>query len=249
MTERENGFATATLALLSGYPGHFYHWSDGEFICGIDDTFGLPIYNCGDVIRNGDWFNGYNQAISPYVQQYGLPWNSRLTSLDVLADLRGYFNREASRMVRLELEGSTFRPNGFGYALSLEKGDDGSAVRLQADKMFKDPKIVPNFRSMIRGGSPPCPLPVNPLAPALGSDSKSIWLRFNDGAHRVECVPAPMGSHLVVCRFSDFGPDPLHLRLDINATFAALDTQLGDWIRGGRAMPKLASLKERPQSF
>jgi len=43
MTSRENGFATATLELLSGYPGHFYHGSDGSFICGVDDTYGLPI--------------------------------------------------------------------------------------------------------------------------------------------------------------------------------------------------------------
>src|SRR6266436_5461694 len=119
MTSRENGFATATLELLSGYPGHFYHGSDGSFICGVDDTYGLPIRLSGDSSHDHEWFRGYNRAISPYVEQYGLPWNSRLTSLDVLEDLHRYFHREGSEAVVLELHGSVFRPEGFDFSLSL----------------------------------------------------------------------------------------------------------------------------------
>jgi hypothetical protein len=242
-TLRENGYATAMFELLSGYPGYFHHRSIGSYLSGVDNTFGLPIYNCSDIGGSDYWFDGYNNAILAYIQQSGLPWNSRLKSLDILADLGGYFNRESPRKVTLKLGGDMFRPDGLDYTLKLEWARTGVTLRLESDSLFIDPKISPDFRSFTCTSAPPCPLPENPRPPALGAATKSIRLNFYELACCLECVPAPLGSHLAICRFSDFAPDPLKVRTSPEEAFAALDTQLGDWIPAGRVRPKVAWIK------
>ena len=72
-------------------------------------------------------------------------------------------------------------------------------------------------------------LPMAACPPSVGSGTKSVWLRFFEAAARVECVPAPPGSHLVVFRFSEFDETRNYHQVQVEA-FAALDTQLADWI-------------------
>ena len=143
MPSRENGFATATLELLSGYPAYFYLPGDGDYICAVDDKYGLPIRLAGDANPDIEWICGFNRAVAQYVEQHGLPWNSRLSSLNLLSDLRGYFSEQASQVTQLKLNAKAFRPEGFGFALSFEDGSMGFSVKLEADRMFR---IFPGFR-------------------------------------------------------------------------------------------------------
>ncbi len=239
MTSHDNGFATARLELSSGYPGYFYSAGDGSYIFAVDDKYGLPIRMAGDAGPDIDWICGFNRGVFAHVEEHGIPWNSRLSSLPILSSLPDYFRREASQSTRLELKGTPFKPNGFGFALSLEDGSMGASVQLKTESLFQDPKIVPGAMMAYRTGPPPESAPTVPLPPSLRPGTDSVWLGFFDDAQCVECVPAPLGSYLVVFRFSDFAPSSWRRR-EVKESFVALDTQLADWVPGEMWRPLLA---------
>ena len=56
----ENGKATAHLELACGYPGYFYTPGNGDYICAVDEEFGLPIRLGGDCDPDLEWIAGFN---------------------------------------------------------------------------------------------------------------------------------------------------------------------------------------------
>jgi hypothetical protein len=232
-----NGFATATLELLNGYPGYFLWASDGSYIFALDQEFGLPVRFCGDAGPDTHWMGGFNRGVKAYIDQYGLPWNSRLSCVPLFADLSRYFQRYEAQKTRLQPGGQPFTPQGCGVALSWQTrpeppalGRVSSSIKLESDSLFKDPKIVHDAMMAYRTGAPSAAPPPSPKPPPLEPGIKLVSLRFYDSAQCVECVPAPAGSHLVVFRFSEFTPSGLRQPGGPKYLFAALDTQLADWI-------------------
>jgi hypothetical protein len=235
------GFATARLELSSGYPGYFYSPGDGGYIFAVDENYGLPIRKAGDH-GDVDWICGFNRGVIAHVEEHGLPWNSWLSSLAILSDLPDYFRREASQAARLALKGTSFKPDGFGFALSLEDGSMGVSVQLETESLFEDPEIVIHAMMPYRITPPRACAPTGARLPSLRPGRRSIRLRYDD-AQCVECVAGPLGSHLVVFRFSDFAPSPWGRR-EAKEVLLALDTHFADWVPRARSRPLL---ERRPQ--
>ena len=210
MSSADSGLATAKLELLGGYPAYLYSPGDGSYISAMDTLFGLPIRQGGDSNPDIEWMCGFNRGVKEYVRQCGLPWNSRLPSLDILSDLAAYFHRRAPEAVRLQAKGADFRPEGFGFALTLDHGSMGVSVKLQGDNLFKDPHTVPGAMMAYRSGPPPASRPTTPSPPAVAPGTELVWLRWFDGARRVDCLPARLGSqrhNIAPLRHIREGPD------------------------------------------
>jgi len=233
MTSFDNGFETAKLELESWYPAYYHAIGDGDYIYAIDRESGLPIRLLGDCGVDQEWMCGFNRAVKAHVTEHGLPWNSRLSSLNILADLPAYFRQHAHQAARLQLEGSPFTPPGFEYSLCLERKQADLCVKIEAKTLFVPPRTS-------RGGL--IGFRMNPLPPSMPYISlkfgrELVSLRWFSQATCIEYVPAPANSHLVVFRFSQFAPSPWqhdNIREDFATLedFAALDTQLADWILG-----------------
>jgi hypothetical protein len=250
MTSQENGFATARAELLSGYPAYFYSPGDASYIAAVDSTYGLSIRLCGDAGPDREWIRGFNQSVWAHIEQNGLPWNSRQSSLELLSDLAGYFRRQASQANRLRVNGEAFAPTGFGFSLSLVSGSGGVCLLLEGESLFRDPQTVPGAMLAYRSGPKPHSAPATPQPPALQPGRERVSLGWFRQAACIECLPAPPGSHLVVFRFSDFGRIPwrasealLFVAGDPDSSsaateaFLALDTQLHEWIPGRLSSP------------
>lgn len=240
MKSMHDGFATARLELLCGYPGCFRVPGDGDYICGVDDAFGLPIRLFGDVVYDFDWMIGFNLGVCSFTEEHGLPWNARQSSLEVLSDLPSYFRNRPSR--RLELNGEGYSSDGHGWTVWLEGESKGVVVRVDAEEIFDDPQTLPGVCAIGRSGPPPAITPpFCPKAPPLKAGSQSICMRFFAGAQVVECLPGPTGSHLIIFRFSEFSEhawQPWRTGVS-DDQYAALDVQLADWIPGHIEKPLL----------
>jgi hypothetical protein len=225
----ENGFASSTCELLWGYPGYFYVPEDGEYIMGLDRRYGLPIRSAGDAGPDSDWICGFNRGVIAHVERYGIPWNSRLSSLDLLSDMPSYFDRLATEITQLGRTGGVaFTSEGLGVALSLEDGPMGASVKLRGQSLFHNPGVVFSSMAAYRTGLPTAATPTAPCSPPLGNGQALIPLRFFNSAQCIKCVSGPVGSCLVIFRFSEFEK---HWPRDQRpVVFAALDIQLADWI-------------------
>jgi hypothetical protein len=236
MASREDGWASAEFELWSGYPAYFYRVGNGSYIRAMDEQHGVPIMLCGDFPVDGEWMYGFNRGVAAHLKKHGPAWNSRQSSLKILANLRRYFRRHAARSVRLEMGGEPFRPEGYEFTLTLmEKENEEEfqrpSVKLETSSLFHDPAgIMSEAMWPFRSGPPRMIKPSVRQAPLLRAGTKEVWLRFFSHTRYVECVPAPPGSHLVVFRFSDFAA--VKWKLQAEEWFAALDTQLGDWLPG-----------------
>lgn len=182
MTSREHGLATAGLERFRGYPAYFYTPGDGDYIHAVDHQFGLPVRMAGDAGPDIEWLVGFNLGVRLQIAQHGLPWNSRLASLDVLADLAAYFRNHEAETVELSQNSREFRTAGFGFALALAVdvnwGQQKTFVKLTADSLFRDPGNVPGAMGAYRCGPPPSDFPETPFPPAVGRGMELVSLRF-----------------------------------------------------------------------
>ncbi|MGA2247886.1 MAG: hypothetical protein ABSH48_23105 [Verrucomicrobiota bacterium] len=237
MSSKEDGFATATLELMNGYPGYFYVPGDGSYICAMDDRYGLPIRLAGDAGPDINWLCGFNRGLLSFINSRGLPWNSRSSSLNILADLPDYFHRNGRQCTRLELAKKAYRTDEWDFSLRLEQGE---IIKLESQSLFHDPGTVPQAMMPYRAGPPRQAVPAVPKVQTLRPGTKSVRLWVFSDAQCVECIPAFSGSNLVVFRFSEFTPNSFRRR-EVKELFVVLDTQLAEWIPGTLSQPFLAN--------
>ena len=105
----------------------------------MDQKYGLPRRLFGDGGLDTEWMTGFNQAVLEHCERNGLPWHSRLSSVGFLSDIQAEFKRRAAEAGRLHRNSAPFKPEGFGFALSLDQSSLGMGVKLESESLFKDP--------------------------------------------------------------------------------------------------------------
>jgi len=237
-TSQQDGFATAKLELLNGYPGYFYQAGDGDFICGVEKQHGLPVNLFGDAAPNEEWMIGFNRGVLVHIEQFGPIWNSRIASIQILLDLPEYFRQHVSKAKLLKVNGPPLELYHSGCRLNLVEEKEHAFIMLEAQSLFKDPKIVNDVMSAYRSGPPQASIPTTPQLPLLGPGKELVSLWVFADARSIECLPGPVGSHLVIFRFSGI---PQYSLLSLirqictspaGEVFIALDIQLHCWIPG-----------------
>jgi len=238
MSSYQQGFDTATLELMSGYPAYFYGVDDGSRICGFEDQFGLPVALAGDCVFDMAWLIGFNKGVLANIERFGLPWNSRLNFLNILKDPGSYFNPESARSRRLSVDGQIVSFDELGLALFYGEGEEGHSLYFEAQSLFHDPGVVRGAMEAYRSGPPNSAIPESPHPPSLRPGKKSVFNWYFSEDKCVEFLPGPKDSHLLVFRSSEQAPNNVQGKA-IENSFAVLDTQLGTWIPGQICKPFL----------
>jgi hypothetical protein len=154
MSSFNDGHATAELELSVGYPGYFYVPGDGDYICAVEPRLGLPIRLFGDCNPDVEWADGFNRGVLEWAEARGLPWNSRLSSLSILANLETYFANAAQQVVALAPGDRPIQFEPLGVSLGIENSSGWGNVSLTSEALFHDPGIVKSAMRHGRRGSP-----------------------------------------------------------------------------------------------
>jgi hypothetical protein len=96
--------------------------------------------------------------------------------------------------------------------------------------LFEDPQTMPDSMMPYRGGIPQSPVKPFLRSPHCHPGTAFVKHRLLAMAQQIECLPAPLGSHLVVFRFSAITRTTLLPYQGSGEEFLALDTQIADWL-------------------
>lgn len=223
------GRSAARDALLRGCPGQLLTPGNGDYICGIDTHTGLPIRLTGDVVYDHmrKWQRGYHEGLRDFIQEHGLPWNSRLPWLREIQEPSHYFadRFQAGKLIHLLPGGAAAQSKDSKTHISLAE----RWTRCSRELLLRvtSTKFWPRERFSMESTFVPTSLPV------LGQEwteqpiTREISLWKYDRAERIDLIWGPEGSELAFFRFGY----AQHSACELQEMFGILDLHLGEWLR------------------
>lgn len=205
-------------SLLKGDAAFLHTFGDGAYICGMDTDTGLPVRLCGDIVdmKLSREVRGHNQGVRDFIQQYGLPWNSRLPWIKEIQKPGTYFSdrRQKAKWFRLILNGAAAQSDDKATLISLRSlgGISTAVLRVSSTKYWSR---MQHSRSAQVAEPASLPVPSQPCAEQPVIRDIRLWI--HDRAQECDLLWGPEGSELVFFRFG-------------SKSFGVLDLPLGEWL-------------------
>ncbi|MEA3213219.1 MAG: hypothetical protein QOE70_6276 [Chthoniobacter sp.] len=258
-TPRDNFAATkivATCALRSGCPAWWLQFGDGSYLHGMDEKTGLPVRLAGDRVDDAlsRQVAGHNAAVRAFINEHGLPWNSRLPWLREVYAPGTYFDRAAARSAPYRLEvGGPFisSPDGateIGLVGEQRETGEKSSLILRSTRICPElPIRLPFPFHPIFAAQADQIFPRLPALPKRGHDwsqtpvERTVSLWTYEPYRDKEFVWGPKGSELIFFRFRNHrwleeekASLPPGDHEGLKETFAVFDLTLPAWLRNAR---------------